>query len=394
MVMMRNEISFYRDTWVEINLDHLTTNITLMKNHLPNGIKLFAVVKANAYGHGDIQIAKAALEAGAYGLAVAILDEAISLRNQGIEAPILVLGASRASDAPLAAKLGIALTVFQKEWLEDAASQLGQEENKLIVHVKCDTGMGRIGVREIDELKEVEQFLSAHSKVFLFEGLFTHFATADEVNTSYFEKQLEAFKKMVAALNVKPSLIHCANSATSLRFNQSEFNAVRYGIAMYGLSPSEEMKALLPFELHQVFSLHTKITNVKKVLKGDSISYGAVYKAEKEEWIATLPIGYADGWIRKLQGQEVLVDGIRVPIVGRICMDQCMIKLPHYIPVGTQVTLIGSQGEENITMDEIARKLDTINYEVPCLTSIRIPRIYKRSNQIVEVDNRLLKGLF
>lgn len=394
MVMMRNEISFYRDTWVEINLDHLTTNITLMKNHLPNGIKLFAVVKANAYGHGDIQIAKAALEAGAYGLAVAILDEAISLRNQGIEAPILVLGASRASDAPLAAKLGIALTVFRKEWLEDAASQLGQEENKLIVHVKCDTGMGRIGVREIDELKEVEQFLSAHSKVFLFEGLFTHFATADEVNTSYFEKQLEAFKKMVAALNVKPSLIHCANSATSLRFNQSEFNAVRYGIAMYGLSPSEEMKALLPFELHQVFSLHTKITNVKKVLKGDSISYGAVYKAEKEEWIATLPIGYADGWIRKLQGQEVLVDGIRVPIVGRICMDQCMIKLPHYIPVGTQVTLIGSQGEENITMDEIARKLDTINYEVPCLTSIRIPRIYKRSNQIVEVDNRLLKGLF
>lgn len=392
--MMRNEISFYRDTWVEINLDHLTTNITLMKNHLPNGIKLFAVVKANAYGHGDIQIAKAALEAGAYGLAVAILDEAISLRNQGIEAPILVLGASRASDAPLAAKLGIALTVFRKEWLEDAASQLGQEENKLIVHVKCDTGMGRIGVREIDELKEVEQFLSAHSKVFLFEGLFTHFATADEVNTSYFEKQLEAFKKMVAALNVKPSLIHCANSATSLRFNQSEFNAVRYGIAMYGLSPSEEMKALLPFELHQVFSLHTKITNVKKVLKGDSISYGAVYKAEKEEWIATLPIGYADGWIRKLQGQEVLVDGIRVPIVGRICMDQCMIKLPHYIPVGTQVTLIGSQGEENITMDEIARKLDTINYEVPCLTSIRIPRIYKRSNQIVEVDNRLLKGLF
>ncbi|MEK5176356.1 alanine racemase [Heyndrickxia sp. FSL W8-0496] len=391
---MRNEISFYRDTWVEINLDHLTTNITLMKNHLPNGIKLFAVVKANAYGHGDIQIAKAALEAGAYGLAVAILDEAISLRNQGIEAPILVLGASRASDAPLAAKLGIALTVFRKEWLEDAASQLGQEENKLIVHVKCDTGMGRIGVREIDELKEVEQFLSAHSKVFLFEGLFTHFATADEVNTSYFEKQLEAFKKMVAALNVKPSLIHCANSATSLRFNQSEFNAVRYGIAMYGLSPSEEMKALLPFELHQVFSLHTKITNVKKVLKGDSISYGAVYKAEKEEWIATLPIGYADGWIRKLQGQEVLVDGIRVPIVGRICMDQCMIKLPHYIPVGTQVTLIGSQGEENITMDEIARKLDTINYEVPCLTSIRIPRIYKRSNQIVEVDNRLLKGLF
>lgn len=385
---MEKVVPFYRDTWVEINIDHLTTNINLIKKHLPSEMKIFAVVKANAYGHGDVQIGRAALEAGSYGLAVAFLDEAIHLRKKGIQSPILVLGASRPSDAQVAAKYDISLTVFQKEWLEEATRFLVQDE-KLHVHVKCDTGMGRIGVREISDLKELEMFLR-HSDCFQFEGLFTHFATADELNHHYFDRQLNRFKEMVAALHEKPPLIHCANSATALRFDQSEFNAVRYGISMYGLSPSEEMKKLLPFPLHEVFSLHTRISHVKKIQAGEGVSYGLVYKAEKEEWIGTLPIGYADGWIRKLQGQEVLVEGNRVPIVGRICMDQCMIKLPSPVPVGTQVTLIGKQGKESITIDEIAKKLETINYEIPCLASTRIPRVYIQNGSIVEVDNRLL----
>ncbi|MGE6257928.1 alanine racemase [Heyndrickxia sporothermodurans] len=384
---MNKVTPFFRDTWVEINLDHLKENINLIKNHLPSGMKIFAVVKANAYGHGDVQIGRAALQTGAYGLAVAFLDEAISLRKKGIESPILVLGASRASDVQVAAKYGISLTVFQKEWLEEAARYL-LPEDKLQVHVKCDTGMGRIGVREISELKEIEKFLH-QTECFQFEGMFTHFATADEIDESYFNQQLGRFKEMVAALSKKPPLIHCANSATSLRFDQTEYNAVRYGIAMYGLSPSEEMKNILPFPLHEVFSLHTRITHIKTIQLGEGVSYGSVYKAKEEEWIATLPIGYADGWIRKLQGQEVLVEGMRVPIVGRICMDQCMIKLPSPVPVGTKVTLIGKQGEQSITMDEIAKKLETINYEIPCLTSTRIPRVYLQNGNIIEVDNRL-----
>ncbi|MGE8207097.1 alanine racemase [Heyndrickxia sp. NPDC080065] len=378
---------FFRDTWVEINLDQLTENVTLIKNHLPSEMKIFAVVKANAYGHGDVQIGKTALQAGAFGLAVAFLDEAISLRNSGIQSPILVLGASRACDAPVAAKHGIALTVFQREWLEEAVSFLNKD--KLLVHVKCDTGMGRIGVREIKDLKEVETFIR-HSECIQFEGLFTHFATADELDDHYYKLQLHRFKEMVEALDEKPPLIHCANSATALRFDQSEFNAVRYGIAMYGLSPSEEIKKILPFPLHEVFSLHTKIVHVKKVQAGEGVSYGSVYKTEKEEWIATLPIGYADGWLRKLQGQEVLVEGRRVPIVGRICMDQCMVRLSHPVAVGTTVTLIGKQGNESITIDEIAKKLETINYEIPCITSTRIPRVYIQDGKIVEVVNRLL----
>lgn len=384
-----NEITpFFRDTWVEIDLDQLTKNVEQVEKHLPSEIKVFAVVKANAYGHGDVQIGRAALQAGAYGLAVAFLDEAISLRKKGIMSPILVLGASRPTDAHIAAQYKISLTVFQKEWLEQAEMHL-KKEQKLLVHVKCDTGMGRIGVREISDLLEIESFLH-HSDCFQFEGVFTHFATADELDQQYYKQQLFKFKEMVAALNKKPPLVHCANSATTLRFDQSDFNAVRYGIGMYGLSPSEEMKSVLPFPLNEVFSLHTRISNVKRVQPGEGISYGSVYKSEQDEWIGTLQIGYADGWIRKLQGQEVLVEGERVPIVGRVCMDQCMIKLKREVPIGTKATLIGKQGNESITMDEIAKKLESINYEIPCLISTRIPRVYFQHGEIIEVDNRLL----
>jgi alanine racemase len=159
---------------------------------------------------------------------------------------------------------------------------------------------------------------------------------------------------------------------------------------MYGLTPSIEMENEIPFSLKPAFSLHSRLVHVKKLGKGEKVSYGATYEAQEDEWIGTLPIGYADGWIRKLEGQEVLVDGIRVPIVGRICMDQCMVKLPFYIPAGTKCTLIGEQGTENVSMNEIARKLDTINYEVPCIITSRVPRIYKLSDEEITISNPLL----
>jgi len=378
---------YYRDTWAEIHLDYLKENVLSVRNHLPKNVDIFAVVKANGYGHGDVQVAKTALEAGAHGLCVAFLDEALVLRRSGIDVPILVLGASRPEDASIAAMNNISLTVFQKDWLEKAILTLNN--HMLSVHVKCDTGMGRIGIRDKQELKEMVDFIEENGH-FVFEGIFTHFATADELNTDYYEMQLHQFTEMVDALDKKPRYIHCANSAASLRFTQTGFNAVRLGIAMYGLTPSEEINDLIPFPLKEVFSLRTKIVHVKKLPPGESISYGATYQTKKEEWIATLPIGYADGWIRKLQGQVVLVDGNEAPIVGRICMDQCMIKLPYYLPIGTTVTLIGKQDSLFISVNDIARKLETINYEIPCTISNRIPRIYIKNGEIVEVRNGLL----
>ncbi|MCH6268686.1 alanine racemase [Neobacillus citreus] len=385
---MGEQDSFYRDTWVEVDLDCIAENVTSVKKQLPEGVDIFAVVKANAYGHGDIQVAETALNAGAVYLAVAFIDEAIALRKKGITAPILVLGASRPGDALVAVQNNITLTVFQKEWLEDAKQQLNTND-QLKVHVKVDTGMGRIGVRTVEELKAVEQTIATDSRL-LFEGIFTHFATADELETAYFNEQLGKFEALVGTLAERPKYIHASNSAAAIRFPKAYFNAVRLGIVMYGLTPSPEMEQEIPFSLKEAFSLKTKLVHIKKLPKGNKVSYGATYESEQEEWIGTLPIGYADGWIRRLQGQEVLIAGLRAPIVGRVCMDQCMIRLPFEIPVGTTVTLIGSEGDQLISVNEIAAKLDTINYEIPCIIASRVPRIYKKSERIVEIKNYLV----
>ncbi|WP_042357643.1 alanine racemase [Bacillus rubiinfantis] len=385
---MEKQDRFYRDTWVEVDLDSISANVTAVKNHLPRNVDIIAVVKANAYGHGDVQVARAALEAGAVYLAVAFMDEAIALRKKGITAPILVLGASRPEDAGTAASLDITLTIFQKTWLE-RAQECFSKDARLRVHLKVDTGMGRIGVRSLEELTEIEQLLQQDQR-FIFEGIFTHFATADELDTSYFQQQFTAFKEMVDGLSCKPKYVHCSNSAAAIRFKEAAFNAVRLGIAMYGLSPSLEMEREIPFPLHEAFSLKTRVVHVKKLHKGDKVSYGATYESCGEEWIGTLPIGYADGWIRRLSGQEVLVGGVRVPIVGRICMDQCMVRLPEYVPIGTEVTLIGKQKGRNISINEIAAKLETINYEVPCIIASRVPRIYKRKGKTIDIKNYLI----
>lgn len=377
---------FYRDTWAEIQLDYITENLQSLRNYLPNTTEIMAVVKANAYGHGAVEVAKEAIKAGCHFLAVAILDEALQLRKNEIQTPILVLGACRPEYAPIAAENNISLTVFQKEWVEQATSFLGNKTLK--IHIKCDTGMGRIGVRDDTELKDLLNFVQTNKKMKV-EGIFTHFANADSNNMEYFHNQLIKFKHFLQIIEDKPKWIHASNSAATLRSKDSLFSLVRFGISMYGLSPSPEITNELPFPLREAFSLHSKLIHIKKVEKGESIGYGCTYIAQEDEWIGTIPIGYADGWLRKLQGQEVIINGRRAPIVGRICMDQCMVKLPEPFPIGTTVTLIGEQMNERISMDEIACKLETINYEIPCMISNRVPRVYKRGSNIVSVENGL-----
>ena len=381
--------SFHRDTWVEVDLDCIYENVQAIQEHVTKDVTVIAVVKANAYGHGDVQVANVALEAGAKYLAVSFLDEAMSLRQQGITAPILVLGASRVSDLPLAAKENITLTVFQKEWVEEATSAY-QGTKSVKLHLKLDTGMGRIGARTQEEVTQILERIDKAANLQI-EGIYTHFATADELLTDYVEHQFERFHALLDQITNQYSIpmIHCGNSATTLRFPKRIFNAVRVGIAMYGLTPSPEMEPELPFPLKEAFSLHTKLVHVKKLSIGESVSYGATYTTKEEEWIGTVPVGYADGWIRKLQGMSILVDGKLAPIVGRICMDQFMIKLAHELPIGTKVTLIGEQDGKKISSNDVAAKLDTINYEVPCMISYRVPRMFLRNGSIMEVRNYL-----
>lgn len=385
---MDGEGLFFRDTWAEVDLDCIANNVRKTKNLLPKDVAVIAVVKANGYGHGAVQTAKTALSAGASYLAVAFMDEALALRHKGIDAPILVLGATRSEDVNIAAENHITLTVFQKEWLIQAKEQL-KKDARITLHLKIDTGMGRIGVRDKSELEAIEKMITEDLR-FDLEGVFTHFATADETDLSYYQKQLDGFKDMITAFKNKPRMIHASNSAAALRKAGANFNGIRLGISMYGLTPSLEIEGELPFPLCEAFSLRTKIIHVKKLMPGDKVSYGGTYEAKEEEWIGTLPIGYADGWIRKLQNQEVLVNGMRAPIVGRICMDQCMVKLPNKVETGTVVTLIGKDGRERISVNEIANKLETINYEVTCMISNRVPRIYKQAGETIAVGNPIL----
>ncbi|MCT2534960.1 alanine racemase [Aquibacillus koreensis] len=366
---------FYRDSWIEVDLANIAYNVQQLKKRLSNQTNIYAVVKADGYGHGDVQVAKTALRAGASALAVALLDEAIRLREAGISAPILVMGWVRPEDTPLAAKHDISVTMFQVDWLNEVKSY--DFEDKLKLHMKWDTGMGRIGIREEKELIEVLDALD--DERLELEGVFTHFATADEAEVNYYNGQNDRFKQLLKVFQSrwdKRVIIHTGNSAASMRFPEDMFHFVRFGISLYGLYPSPVVKQERPIDLKPALSLYSKITHVKNMKIGDSISYGATYTTDGEEWIATVPLGYADGIRRKLQGQEVLVDGERVPIVGRICMDQFMVRLNKPCPVGTKVTIIGTQNNHTISMDEIANRLDTINYEVACMISNRVPRTY------------------
>lgn len=375
----------YRETWIEVDKEAIKQNVASLDRLHHGERQIMAVVKANGYGHGAIEVAKAALDGGATVLGTALLEEAIELREDGIVAPIVVLGRTDASGAGVAAKLDIALATFQREWLVSAKEHI-EPGHSLKLHVKYDTGMGRIGVRSIEEVQEVLTAIDEESCLEL-EGLFTHFATADELDLTYYKEQQHRFDELVNVLrseNRHIPLIHCANSAASMRFKDACYNMVRFGISMYGLLPATDLEAELPFSLAPALSLYSHLSHVKHVNSGSKISYGGTYTTTQDEWIGTVPIGYGDGWIRSnANGGEVIIDGLRLPIIGRICMDQMMVRLPKEMPVGQRVTLIGEDNKERITIEEIADRLGTITYEVPCLITNRVPRRYVQKNLVV-----------
>ncbi|HEL1017549.1 TPA: alanine racemase [Streptococcus equi subsp. zooepidemicus] len=363
--------SLHRPTVARVDLEAIRANIDHIHQYISKKVRTYAVVKANAYGHGAVAVSKA-VEDKVDGYCVSNLDEALELRQAGIDKEILILGVILASELQLAIKHQLTITVASLEWLELAKKE-SVDFSQLHVHIKVDSGMGRIGVRS---LAEANQLISVLSDMGVqLDGIFTHFATADESDHAMFDKQLTFFKQLVAQLDKRPALVHASNSATSLWHSETIFSAIRLGIVIYGLNPSGNSLSL-PCPLKEALSLESRLVHVKQIQAGDSVGYGASYVAADSEYVGTLPIGYADGWTRNMQGFQVLVEGERCDIIGRVSMDQLTIRLPQAYPIGTKVTLIGQQGKQVITATDVADYRGTINYEVLCLLSDRIPREY------------------
>lgn len=381
------EPSEHRPTEAIVDLNAIQHNVRLMLDQLTPEQKLYATVKANAYGHGAVPVAKAALEAGAKGLLVATVDEAIELRTNGLsQVPILVLGLTDPRGIAELLHYNITITVSDSEFFRLAYQQL-EATNQLSLldlyhlkfHLALDTGMGRIGLRSVAEVEQFIEDVQAFNWV-EWEGAFTHFSTAGGGPQDYIEYQFEQWQQLIAVVPDTVPLKHFANTAMGMWHPyEPKSDIIRFGIGMYGIDPLDRPLAELPeFErqLQPALQLISEIIYTKKVPKGHSISYGATYTTTTDEWIATIPIGYADGWLRRYSVIEVLVGGVACPIVGRINMDQMMIRLPEALPIGTPVTLIGKDGHLENHASELARKVDTISYEIFCGISNRVPRIY------------------
>lgn len=372
----------YRPTKAVISLEAIKKNLTAFQEKSGDA-KVIAVVKADAYGHGVLAVAKAVIETGVDMLAVATPDEALFLRDQGIETELLVLGATPAKFIRVAQQRNIIVTAISLDWLSMAASHLEEKLEMLKIHLKVDTGMRRIGI-QLDEVDQALGIIADHD--FSFNGIFTHFATADEEDSSLFNQQVHAMNSVIKQLEDPSVMVHVSNSAAAIMHPELTSDAVRVGISLYGIAPSPYVGQEMEFHLYPALSLETEIVHVKKVKAGEALSYGATYRAARDEWVGTIPIGYADGMLRGLQGQDVLVNGQRTPIIGRICMDQCMIRLSKKVPVGEKVQLIGRQGEQQIFIDEWADRLETIPYEIPCILTKRVPRVYSESAEVSDLS--------
>jgi alanine racemase len=360
--------------WVEVNLGAIRRNIQRIGKL--TGRPVMAVVKANAYGHGLIEVSKTAVKAGAAWLCVARVEEAIRLREAGIEIPLLVMGYTTPERIADAIKYHISLMVNNYD-LATAFDQAAKEAgDKVAVHAKIDTGMGRLGVY-YEEADEFGQHI-ANLENLDFEGIFTHFACADEPQKPITNLQIRRFDRVLAALKsigVHPKMVHAANSAGCIFFPDARYDAVRPGIAIFGMHPSP--LALLPGDFEPALSWKCRLTSVKTLPPGFGISYGHKYYTKTVEKIAATSIGYADG-LRRLMGNVALVDGHRVQQAGTICMDQSMWRLPDdsMAKAGDEMVLIGKQGDETITAEELGALWGTINYEVVCGLMDRVPRFY------------------
>ena len=368
----------HRPAAVCVDLAAIRQNIKEEIKHLAPGQKLFAVVKANAYGHGAVKVAQEAVKAGASGFCVAILDEALELRQAGIVQPILVLGVTPAKYASLAAVNGVSLTVPDLKWLRKAESNLIQDKLQLKVHLAIDSGMGRIGFSQDDEFIAANDFLLNNSN-FDVEGLFTHFASADSSDDSYFQGQVTRFNHFKKLLKIKPKWIHVDNTAASVFDKKVHSDLVRFGIGIYGLNPSSnpasaDLKTAI--KLKPAMSFVSELVQVHTIHKGQGVGYGSTYIADEDQIIGTIPVGYADGFIRKFQGFKIKVGSEYCPIVGRICMDQLMVQLPYEMAVGTKVVLISNDPAAPNSIKKAADYVDSIHYEVACLLDDRLPRKY------------------
>lgn len=367
---------YYRDTWAEIDLDAITHNVKQIKDLHPTK-EIFAVVKANGYGHGDAEVSKVAIEAGVSCLAVSGLDEALRLRNSGIEVPILVLGMTRLKDVPLAAENNISLTAHDEMWIEHLVSLPLTTPVK--VHLKIDSGMHRLGLMTEEQVQKNFNRLKTAPMVEV-EGVFTHMATADS-DKEYLGHQIETFKRLIANLDLSDvKYVHLENTATLLQKEFDFDHGIRLGLGLYGINPDKEFIPI-EFELKPALKLLSNLVQVKKIKKGDKVGYGATYEAQEDEWIGVVPIGYADGWTRSHQGRHVIVNGYECEIIGRVCMDQMMIRLPKQFPMGTEVTLIG----DGMPVERVAKEVGTISYEILCLISDRVPRVYKQGGKTIAV---------
>ncbi len=388
------DLNKVRPAWAEINLDNLAHNMREIRKLTKPDALVTAVIKADGYGHGATKITKTLLENGADRFAVAVIDEAIELRNSEVNVPILVLGYTSPQRAEEVLQYDIEQTVYSME-VAEALSKEASRVNKISkIHIKIDSGMGRIGLQPNNDTIEIIKKIYNMPHIVI-EGIFTHFAIADEVDKTYTNQQFEKFSWVCNELEkagIHIRLKHCGNSATIIDLPQMHENMVRAGIILYGLAPSNDVE-LQKLELKQVMSLKARVTHVKEISEGQSVSYGRKFIASKTSKIASLPLGYADGYTRLLSGKaEALIKGIRVPVIGRICMDQCMIEVTGIedVNVGDEVVLFGEQGQSFISIDELAEKLGTINYEIVCMIARRVPRVYIQDGKIVDVLNYLI----
>ena len=371
-----------------VDLDAIASNIKNIRAKVDKNSGIIGIIKADAYGHGSVETAKVLLDNGADWLAVAVVDEGLNLRKNGITAPILLLGYTPELRLNDVINNGFIQTVYSYDTakkLSDAASALGK---KAVIHIKIDTGMGRIGYRVNEESADEIVKISKLPNIDV-NGMFTHFSTADEADKAYTLEQYNKFVKMNDMLEERGLHIpvkHAANSAAIMDFDNMMFNMVRPGIILYGAYPSDEVKKE-NLSLSPAMSIKTHVSYVKDVNEGDSISYGRKYTAPSKRRIATIPVGYADGFIRAYsKGGRVLIHGMYAPIVGRICMDQFMVDVTDIddVKVNDEVVLMGRQGENEISADDIAAVLHTINYEVFCTLSKRVPRQYIQNGNIVK----------
>lgn len=379
-----------RPVWAEVDLDKLAHNMREIRR-VAKSENIIAVVKADAYGHGAIDVAPVLLENGANRLAVAIISEAVELRHSGIKCPLMILGFTPPNLIDHLLKYNIEQAVYTYEFAKQL-STMAEKKNKIArIHIVVDTGMGRIGFLPTNE--SVEQVCKIYKLPnIIIEGMFCHFSSADEKDKTYTNKQVKKYDDFYEKLkekNVNINMRHMANSAAIIDLPETHYEAVRPGIITYGYYPSDQVNKE-NIKLKPVMTLKTSVVHLKTLPAGEFVSYGRKYETVKETVIATLPVGYADGYTRLLfEKGKVIIKGSFAPVVGRICMDQCMIDVTEIngVKVGDEVILMGEHENKKFTADTIGELIGTINYEVVCMISKRVPRVYVKEGKVIKTRN-------